>query len=70
MGTKRTGATLRVSKLPSGSLVITRRSCRISPTGRTILPPTLTWSRRGWGILEGAAVTMMPSNGAFSGHPL
>src|SRR5688572_10177310 len=45
MGTNRTGKTLRFSKVPSARLVSTRRSCQVSPSGRTILPPTLSWSR-------------------------
>src|SRR6516162_3141243 len=39
------------------------------PTGITIRPPALSWLIRAGGIKSGAAVTIILSNGAFSGHP-
>ena len=54
---------------PSGPLRKTFSSWKKPPTGITMTPPTASWSRRGSGIRSGAAVTIMPSNGAFSGQP-
>ena len=39
------------------------------PTGMTMRPPGESCSSSGCGMLSGAAVTMIPSKGANSGHP-
>ena len=54
---------------PSFSFVKTLSSWKKPPTGITMRPPTASWSSSGCGIRSGAAVTMMPSNGACSGQP-
>ena len=68
IGTNRTGSVLNVS-VP----VTVRRKISSSwdtvPTGIAIKPPIFSCSSKAGGTFSGAAVTMIRSYGACSGHP-